>query len=229
MKRGASPFLFVVGDERAVHSANVTRIPGFIENEAFIRRTGVHVKFFRMILLAGVAVFFGTTVLAADDGVDRTYNLPGHGQLRLHLPAGWNDEVRKHPGDFPPTIFISGFDGSPFVVFITPRWPDPHAASDFGTPKSIHEIVVKAAHAAEPESVEGKLGIVTMGGGLGPGYYFDATDRAPKPGEFKYMTQGAVGAGGVVCTFTILTSDKKSVVKTKALNMVSHAGWRPEK
>jgi len=189
--------------------------------------TGVHVKFFRFILLTGIALFFGNAAQAADDGVDRTYNLPGHGQLHLHLPMGWNDEVRRHPGDFPPTIFISGFDGAPFVVFITPRWPDPHGASDFGTPKSIHAIVAKAAHAAEPESVEGKLGIVTMGGGRGPGYYFDATDKAPKPGEFKYMTQGAVGAGGVVCTFTILTSDKKSVVKTKALNMVSQADWRP--
>ena len=186
-------------------------------------------KLFRIILLTGIAVFFGNAVQAADDGVDRSYKLPGHGQLRLHLPTGWNDEVRQHPGDFPPTIFISGFDGSPFVVFVTPRWPDPHAASDFGTPKSIRAIVAKAAHAAEPESVEGKLGIVTMGGGRGPGYYFDATDRAPKPGEFKYMTQGAIAAGGVVCTFTILTSDKKSVVKTKALNMVSQAGWRPAK
>jgi hypothetical protein len=198
-------------------------------NAACMRCTGVHVKLFRIILLAGIALFFGNAVQAADDGVDRTYNIPGHGQLRLHLPTGWNDEVRQHPGDFPPTIFISGFDGSPFVVFITPRWPDPHAASDFGTPKSIHEIVVKAAHAAESESIEGKLSVVTMGGGRGPGYYFDATDKAPKPGEFKYMTQGAVGAGGVVCTFTILTSDKKSVVKTKALNMVSQAGWRPGK
>ena len=192
-----------------------------------MRCTGVHVKLFRLILLTWIALFFVNTVQAAGDGVDRTYNLPGHGQLRLHLPTGWNDEVRQHPGDFPPTIFISGFDGSPFVVFVTPRWPSPQGASDFGTAKSIHAIVAKAAHAAEPESVEGKLNIVTMGGGRGPGYYFDATDRAPKPGEFKYMTQGAVGAGGVVCTFTILTSDKKSVVKTKALNMVSQAGWRP--
>ena len=186
-------------------------------------------KFLRITVLAVLYLCCSNEVLAADDTVDRIYALPGHGDFRLSLPAGWNDELRKHPGDFPPTIFISGIDGSPFVIFVTPRWPDPHAASDFGTPKSIHEIVAKAAQAAAPQSVEGKLSIVTMGGGRGPGFYFDATDRAPKPGEFKYMTQGAVGAGGVVCTFTILTSDKKSVVKTKALNMVSQAGWRPGK
>ena len=184
-------------------------------------------KFLRIIVLAGISLWFGDAALAADDTVTKVYSLPGHGQLRLALPTGWNDELRKHPGDFPPTIFISGFDGSPFVIFVTPRWPDPHAASDFGTPKSIHEIVANAAQAAAPQSVEGKLSIVTMGGGQGPGYYFDATDRAPKPGEFKYMTQGAVAVGEVVCTFTILTNDKKSAVKNKALTMVSRAGWRP--
>jgi hypothetical protein len=185
------------------------------------------VKVFRLIFLVGVYLFFGNVASAADDTVAKVYNLPGHGQLRLHLPRDWNDEVRQHPGDFPPTLFISGFEGSPFVVFITPRWPDPHNASDFGTPKSIHDIVAKAAAAAAPQSVEGKLSIVTMGGGQGPGYYFDATDRAPKPGEFKYMTQGAVGVGELVCTFTILTNDKESPVKNKTLTMVSRAGWRP--
>jgi hypothetical protein len=194
----------------------------------FISFTEGIVKFLRIIFLAGISLLFGNAVLAADDTVDKVYNLPGHGQLYLAMPTGWNDELRKHPGDFPPTIFISGFEGSPFVVFVTPRWPDSRAASDFGTPKSIHDIVAKAAQAAALQSVEGKLSIVTMGGGRGPGYYFDATDRAPKPGEFKYMTQGAVAVGGVVCTFTILTNDKKSVVKNKALTMVSRAGWRPK-
>ena len=188
---------------------------------------GVDVKFFRIFFLAGTCLFFGNVARAADDTVAKVYNLPGHGQLRLQLPRDWNDEVRRHPGDFPPTLFISGFEGSPFVVFITPRWPDPRDASDFGTPKSIHDIVAKAAAAAAPESVEGKLSIVTMGGGQGPGYYFDATDRAPKPGEFKYMTQGAVAVGNLVCTFTILTNDKESAVKNKTLTMVSRAGWRP--
>ena len=153
--------------------------------------------------------------------------MPGHGQLHLKIPKGWSDELRTQPGKSPPSIFISGFEGAPFVVYVTPRWPDPHNASDFGTPKSIHEMVAKAAQAAEPESVEGKLSIVTMGGAQGPGYYFDATDRAPKPGEFKYMTLGAVGVGNVVCTFTILTNDKNSSVKNEALTMLRHAGWRP--
>ena len=90
----------------------------------------------------------------------------------------------------------------------------------------MHDIVVNAARAAERQSVEGRLDIVTMGGGRGPGYYFDATDRAPKPGDFKYMTQGAVSLGQLACTFTILSNDAKSVVKNMTLTMLSEAGWR---
>ena len=184
-------------------------------------------KAFRIALVIFLLSLCGQAAYAADDTVDKIYNLPGHGDLRLTMPKDWNDEVRKHPGDFPPTIFISGFQGTPFVIFVTPRWPDSQNASDFGTPQSIHGLVAKAAQAAAPESVEGKLSIVTMGGGRGPGYYFDATDRAPKPGEFTYMTQGAIGVGGVVCTFTILTNDKQPTLKNMALDMVSRAGWRP--
>lgn len=167
-------------------------------------------------------------VFAADASVQRMYSLPGHGVLVLPVPAGWGDEVLRSPGDPSPTIVLSGFEGTPFVVRITPLWPTADTAADFGTPKSIHALVEKAARAAAPESVEGQLSIVTMGGGQGPGYYFDATDRAPKPGEFKYMTRGAVGVGELVCSFTVLTNDAKSPVKNKVLTMVSRAGWRPD-
>jgi hypothetical protein len=183
-------------------------------------------KFFRMVFIAAVFLIGGNATLAADATVAKVYNLPGHGQLRLNMPEGWNAELRHNAGADPLSIFISGFDGSPFAVFITPRFPDSQTARGFGTPKSVHDMVAKKAHAMEKQAVEDKLSIVTMGGGRGPGYYFDATDPAPKPGEFKYMTVGAVVVDEVICTFSIFTNHKESVVKNKALNMVGHAGWR---
>lgn len=183
-------------------------------------------KFFRILFIAAVFLSSGNSALAADATVATVYNLPGHGQLQLQMPRGWNAELRHNAGADPLSIFISGFDGSPFAVFITPRFPDSHTTRDFGTPKSVHDMVANRARAMEKQAVEEKLSIVAMGGG-GPGYYFDATDPSPKPGEFKYMTVGAVTVGGMVCTFSIFTNHKESVVKNKALIMVSHAGWRP--
>jgi len=185
------------------------------------------VKTLRSIIVLVLALASCKSGLAADAGAVRKYSLHGHGTLVLQVPPGWKDQIRQAPGDAPPDIVLSGFEGTSFVVAVTPLWATPSTAADFGTPKSIHGMVEQAAQAAAPRSVEGKLGIVTIGGGQGPGYYFDATDRAPKPGEFKYMTQGAVGVGELVCKFIILSDDARSVAKTKALTMLSEAGWRP--
>lgn len=156
------------------------------------------------------------------------FELPGHGMLALRVPTGWDHELRKHPGDFPPTLLFTGFESTAFVVMVTPRWASAGDPADFNTPKAIRAIVEKAAHAAQPQALEERLSLVTVGGGKGPGYYFTATDRAPKPGEFKYMTQGAMRVGSLVCTFTILTNDAKSKVPTEVLNMLSGATQRPD-
>lgn len=184
---------------------------------------------FRLAFFLVLSLVLCRTALAADTTAETSFALPGHGTLIMQLPSGWDHEVRKHPGDFPPTIVLTGFEASPFVVMITPRWAAAGAGDDFGSPKDIHAIVERAAQAAEPQSVEGRLSIVTLGGGKGPGYYFKATDRAPKAGDFKYMTQGAVRVGELVCTFTILTNDDKSAVQTKVLNMLSGALQRAGK
>ena len=183
----------------------------------------------RWYIFLSLIVLLCNPLFAVAASGERVYTLPGHGALILHLPATWDDQVRQHPGDFPPTIMLSGFEGSPFVVMITPRWAGKDDGPDFGTAKSIHDLVEKAAHATEPESVEDRLSIVTLGGGTGPGYYFGATDRDPKPGDFKYVTLGAVRVGELVCTFTILTNDDKSMARNKALAVLSEAVQRPEK
>jgi hypothetical protein len=113
------------------------------------------------------------------------------------------------------------------LIKITPRWAAPGAA-DFGTPGYLHELVEKAAQAVASESVEGRLDLVRVGGGR-PGYYFTATDRAPAPGDFKYLTQGAVRVGTLVCTFTILTGDDKTPVKNQVLTLLDQAVYETRK
>ena len=116
-------------------------------------------KSLRIVLVAALAVIFSSAVLAADALVKHDYNLPGHGTFVLHFPAGWDAQLRQHPGDFPPTIVLTGFEGSPFVVMVTPRWAQSGAETDFGTPKNIHTLVERAAHAAESESVPSGDGV----------------------------------------------------------------------
>ncbi len=180
----------------------------------------------RIIFVVMLCAILCETAFAAAAYVERDYALPGHGTLVLHLPMGWDDKIRYHAGGVPPAIVLTGFEGSPFVILITPRWAGSGADTDFRSAKSIHTLVERAAHASEPESVAGRLSVVTLGGGNGPGYYFTAADRNPKAGDFKYKTQGAVRVGELVCTFTILTNDAKSTARIKALSMLGGAMQR---
>jgi len=54
----------------------------------------------------------------------------------------------------------------------------------------------------------------------GTGYYFSATDRAPNPGEYKYLTQGMLPVGELVVTFTILSNDGGEAAVSAALTLL---------
>ncbi len=58
------------------------------------------------------------------------------------------------------------------------------------------------------------------------GYYFFATDRAPAPGEWKYLTQGAVQVGAIALTFTILTNDGQEADAKAALELIRLAALK---
>ena len=73
------------------------------------------------------------------------------------------------------------------------------------------------------QAVEKSISIQDLKGPHAEGTYFSATDRAPKPGEFKYMTQGAMSVSGLPVTFTILTNDDSKSPESVALRMLRTA------
>jgi hypothetical protein len=57
----------------------------------------------------------------------------------------------------------------------------------------------------------------------GPGFYFSATDQAPRPGDYKFLTHGVLKAGGLAVSFTILTRDGQEQIVRDALAMLKTA------
>jgi hypothetical protein len=150
----------------------------------------------------------------------QSYKLPGHGTLILIVPDAWRgDEKQSEAG--PPTIGFGAKSGAPFAVLISAVW----GATPGATPDDakIRAAVVSAAMSAEPQSVEEKLPIQDFQGVSGHGYYFKATDKAPPPGEFKYLTQGMIRTGAIALTFTILTNDGQEAIAKAALDVVRTA------
>jgi hypothetical protein len=87
--------------------------------------------------------------------------------------------------------------------------------------------VQRGVDGAQTQAVEKELRVVEFQGRTGPGFYFSATDRAPKPDEYKFLTQGVVRVGELSVTFTILTNDGQEPIVKQALDALKGATQEP--
>jgi hypothetical protein len=149
----------------------------------------------------------------------QSFAMSGHGTLLLNVPESWNSSLKQPEGGLPPTIGFGAHSGASFVVMITAVWG---TAPNAGIPEdaTIRSMVAAAAKSAEAQSVESSLALQSLVGASGRGYYFRATDRAPKPGEWKYLTQGMIRTGTIALAFTILTNDGQAPIEKAALEMI---------
>ena len=161
----------------------------------------------------------------ADEPSIRRYELPNHDTLELELPAGWADHFEQPQGGGPPTIEIAVTDGGPRQVFVRPEWADP-TSKDVRELPQLRDAVRDLAERIQPETVEGYLEVRHIAGANGVGFYFTATERDPGPGEFKFMSQGAMQAGTLTLWFTILTNEGQDTVAVEALAMLQGAVHR---
>lgn len=172
---------------------------------------------FAFALLAAGAAASQTSTVA-----ERRFTLPDHGVFVIQVPGDWNSQLRQPPGRLPPTIAFGPRSGIPFRVLVTTIWP----ATKDRPPQSrdqLHALVERGAQGVRSQVVESELRIVEFQGHSGPGFYFSATDRAPKPGEFKFMTQGILRVGELSVTFTILTNEGQEAIVKQALEALKGA------
>jgi len=169
-----------------------------------------------------LAVLWPTVSPHAGSTVEKRYRLPEHGYLQMSVPATWDDDVRQPPGALPPTITLRPRQGKQFAVLVTPIW---RARADVPpqTRDSLRQSVQQAADRARGQAVEKTIKLVEFSGAAGSGFYFSATDPAPKPDEFEFMTQGMVKVSELVMTFTILTNRGQTQVAQDALAAIASA------
>jgi hypothetical protein len=180
----------------------------------------------RLICLL-VSLAAAATAIAAE-GEKKVFALPDNSKLEFSIPAGWKDEVKTtqgskaSQGSAPPTVALTPTEGAPFEVHVTPvARQRPGASAD--TVIKMRHSVQQGADKVKPSAMEQYLAVEQLTGAPGPGYYFSATDSAPKPGEFKYLTQGMLLVGDVVVAFSILTNDAQERVREQALAMLKSA------
>ena len=177
-------------------------------------------NFTRYILF--IVLLVGSAANAAPGTSPQSFKLPGHGELQLRVPDSWAAEVRQPSENLPPTIVLKARSGEPFTILVTTVWAMGGSRPLPGLAEVKQEVGFAAKEAA-PQSVEGTLLLQELSGASNQGYFFKATDRAPKVGEFKYLTQGIVCLGEINVAFTILTNDGQDSVIKAALDAMREA------
>lgn len=176
-----------------------------------------------MRYLVGLLLCFATVTTAiAADAEKKAFALPDNSKLELAVPAGWKDEVKPKQGNAPATIALSPREGAPFQVVVMPIGRQ-RAGSSADTAIGMRDNVQQAADKIKPSAAEQYLPVEPLTGAPAPGFYFSATDREPKPGDFKYLTQGMLLVGDIVVGFSILTNDGQEKAKDEALAMLKSA------
>lgn len=175
-------------------------------------------------LVLSLVIVVASLCARAEEAAVRSYSLPEHGTFQVKVPESWKDSVAQSGDGLPPTITFTPETGAPFKILVTPLWS---AQPDAKMPTA-DELKAKvqlrgAADEVAKQAVEKTIEVKPLKGPTNTGYYFAATDRAPKPGEFKFLNQGMVVVADLLVTFTIFTNDGQDAVVTAALSMLSAA------
>jgi hypothetical protein len=163
-------------------------------------------------LLAGLFMLPAAQADADDSGRGRTVSLSEAGELQLQVPEGWRQTQRPDDSRGVRTFEFHPAGGQDFLVLVSAG-----RAGERGNPRLWVE---RAKREAEGQSVEGKLAVQSLCAGEDSGFFFSATDRAPKPGEYRLMTQGVVRHDAYAVTFTVLSNGDQGQPKQNALRML---------
>ncbi len=176
-----------------------------------------------IFVMALIVTFLETSIVdAAGPKTIRKYPIPEHGTLELNVPTSWKGEVHKPQENMPPTIIFKPALGNDFEVFITVLWGKA-GEPDFNSPAKVRTLVENDGQKILPKSVENRLVVQQVRGINNIGYFFSLTDKAPNPGEFRYMTRGGMAVGNLLLNVTILYRVKDSPPLREALSMLREA------
>jgi hypothetical protein len=166
-------------------------------------------------------VFITASIVHAEETITKIYTLPNHGNLQLSVPQLWKDDLRQPTKKLPPTIVFTSQNSSLFQVLLTPVISVPKEVMP--TTSKVKATIESKVEQIKSQAVESNIIIRELKGSEVEGYYFSATDKSPKPGEYKYMTQGIFLVGNLASTFTILTNDGDEKIIDDSISMLKSA------
>ena len=178
----------------------------------------------RNICLFAAAVLLAAGVHAAEMLEQRSFTNENVGAVTLAAPKDWKGIQRAHI-NFGTTFYrlVPPKEGPfDFEILVNDL---KHMKMDALVDKDL-ELYIKSNMAqAAPQSREGTAK-ATRFGKAGNAVYARLTDKAPKPGEFHYFTQGVKLQGQKVVLFTLMSNDIDGAVLKQALQIVDSVQFK---
>ncbi len=177
------------------------------------------------MLLAALALtgLFGP-LRAQDQASTQRFPVPGRGSLQLNVPKEWRAISKSLDEPASVLLRIRPAAGEAFLVQVTAVWLEPAKLAG-KTEEQLKADVRRGTEKLLTQAVEKEAVIEELRGAQALGYHYSLTDRAPGPGEYKYMTQGMFVTGELLTIFTILYHDPALPEKGKVLQMFAGATY----
>lgn len=174
----------------------------------------MHFSIARLAVLTS-SLFMLAASAIAEDWTSKEYKLRDGGTVKLEVPKSWQNEVQTDKR----TILFTAPKGKPaFEFLITLLPPNPDSAMQV---PDIRRTVESFAEKAKLQAVEKEIPVNELKGpSLLGGCYYSATDKAPKPGEWKYMTQGEAALEEGLVVFSVYMNDDSRDVSSRAIDAV---------
>ncbi|MDB6110171.1 MAG: hypothetical protein JWR69_1921 [Pedosphaera sp.] len=163
----------------------------------------------------------------------KDYTLPEVGTLHLSVPKTWRDSFKKtiEVGTRVEELKFQPREGNDFAILVAAiHMVDAGKVRDFDTRSAALE-GVKAELAG---AVETALVPHDFKGAEVTGSYVDLTDKNisatnPKPGEYKYLTQGYAKLSPIILTFRLLSNRPDGPEKAALVQMIESARLTTDK
>jgi hypothetical protein len=168
-----------------------------------------------------------TCILFPQAGTPRDFAIPGYGRLRLQVPEAWQGELYRSAGNRPPTVIITPAAGAPFKVHINVATFAPQVVQELDG-ETLRRMAESAALNAAEHTVETSPELHALDGEALHGFYFSAREKAPKDGDFLFMTHGLARLENMVLVFSIHTQPGQEEVVRAALDMLRTMTLEPE-
>lgn len=172
-------------------------------------------------LLLALAAVAPAPLLAAEF----VLGVVGGTRVTGQVEAGWSVVASPSPVPEVASVRLTYGTGPEAVIPVTALMPPPGAPTPGEA--DMARLVEASAQRAAPQSVEGTLQVVLLPDGRGPGFHFSATDEAPKPGEFRSMSQGLSTLDGLTVSFTALSNGDAGHDRDAMLRLVGSLQGRP--